>query len=189
MMAKIAKWMLYIASYGLLYVILIVKSFLGMARDHSMTFAESFSLHLRDNLVFLCTLFVLLIISIIWHLYMFRLSNNTRINKEPIGNATLETVAFIVPYLADFFTIDLNAVALLSNLFVFILLGFAFVHSDKIGMSPLFLIRVYKLYSVGNQYILSRSSSDSLRVAMRDSSNGIQVREICRGTYLHLPTR
>ena len=60
---------------------------------------------------------------------------------------------------------------------------------DAFGMSPLFLIRGYKFYSVGNQYILSRSSSDSLRVAMRDSSNGIQVREICRGTYLHLPTR
>ena len=189
MMTKFAKWMLYIASYGLLYVILIVKIFLGMTQDNSMRFAESLYLHLRDNLVVLCTLFVLLIISIIWCLFMFRLSNNTRINKEPTGNATLETVAFIVPYLVAFFTIDINAIALLSNLFVFVLLGFAFVHSDKIGMSPLFLLRGYKLYSVGNQYILSRSSSDSLRVAMRDSNDGIEVREICRGTYLHLPTR
>jgi len=103
-----------------------------------------------------------------------------------MGNATLETVAFIVPYLMSFVTIDLSMVALVINGFVFLLLDFAFVYSDKIGMSPLFLLRGYKLYAVGNQYILSKLSFDGLRLGIDESVNGIEVREICRGTYIQM---
>jgi hypothetical protein len=186
MMTKFSKWLLYIASYGPLYVMLAVKILINMKRKDSETFIESLSSHIQSNAAILIILTTLFLASIFWYITMFKFANNTRIKPTISGNATLETVAFIVPYLASFITIDLSPITLLVNGIVFFLLGFAFVYSDKIGMSPLFLLRGYKLYLADKQYILSRQPFDSLRLTIQDSVDGIEVREICRGTYIQM---
>jgi len=78
MMTKLSKWLLYIASYRPLYVMLAVKVILGMEQKENETFWLSLTFHIKNYFVIICVLAALFIASVICYIKLFKFKNNTR---------------------------------------------------------------------------------------------------------------
>jgi hypothetical protein len=81
-------------------------------------------------------------------------------------------------------TITIDDYGIISNVIIFLVIGIAFVYSEKIYLSPVFLFLGFKLYSNGSDHILSKSSMESINLAIEENSNGVEVRELARNTYI-----
>lgn len=183
MMTKFSRWMLYISSYSLLYVLLIFKIF-GFRPMENMTLFKSWEFRYHENRMLIFALFFLLLISVTWIASLGKWKNNTRYKRKIEKNISFEMIGFILPYLVSMGTITIDDYGIISNVIIFLVIGIAFVYSEKIYLSPVFLFLGFKLYSNGSDHILSKSSMESINLAIEENSNGVEVRELARNTYI-----
>jgi hypothetical protein len=185
MMTKFAKSLVYVASFIPLYLLLVIKLIFTPAIQNR-TLIQTWLCNGVTHKLPLALLALLLMVSLVWQNMFFKQGNNGRIYQKVSDNATIESVSFIIPYIASFVTIDLNFFALIANVVIFILLGIAFVYSDKLFLCPFFLFSRFKLYKNDTLHIFSRHSFEELRLSIDENKDGIEIRELCRNIYIQL---
>jgi len=183
MMTKFSKWMLYLSSYSMLYLLLLVK-ILGFKNLTNKTLLETWSIKFKDNMYVIIILLVLFIISVVWMNYMTSWESNTRYKRRLDKNKSIEMVGFVIPYIVSMCTIDIDVYGILLNIVLFIVLGIAFVGSEKLYFSPSFLMMGYKLYISGSNYVFCKLSIEQFNLYLEENSNGINARELCKEIYI-----
>lgn len=128
MLTKFSKIMMYIASYEWLYVLLICR-LLFNGKNKMMTNA-------RENVVVIILLYALYLISMIWHHLFCKWDMNSRHKGKAENNITYEMLGFLLPYMVSIVTISIDVYGIIVNCAIFIILGIAFVSTDKIYFSP-----------------------------------------------------
>lgn len=182
MLTKLSKWMIYISSYLLLYVFLIAKIIFSPIENLSLY--SSIKEKITGNIHIIFFLGCLFVISVLWTKYMLSWHNNTRYYKRVEKNSTMEMIGFIIPYIISMCTIEIDKYGMLLNLLLFFVLGFAFVYSDKVFLSPVFLLFKYKLYENDLDYILTKESMEEFNLNIEEDPDGTNIRRLCSNVYL-----
>ena len=183
MMTKFSRWMLYISSYSLLYVLLIFRV-IGFRPYEKMNLVDTWIQIFSANKPLLLTLSFLFMVSTIWILLFKNWKNNTRYNKKIDKNISFEMVGFIFPYLISMSTITIDGFGVLINVVIYLVIGISFVYSEKIYFSPVFLLLGFKLYSNGVDHILTKKSIDSFNLAVEENLSGVEARELARNIFI-----
>jgi predicted membrane channel-forming protein YqfA (hemolysin III family) len=176
-----AKILNYISAYMLLYPLLIIR--IVFLRQSNETVAD----RITANIPFLVALFLLCILSITWVTGLLKWKNNTRIKGAIVENITMEMAAFLASYIIPLIFIDVNWVLMITFIVIYIAVGIACVFADKHFPNPTFLFFRYRMYKVGDGYILFRGSMDSLKLLTLEQPDGICARELVPNAYIVLP--
>jgi len=185
MLSRVSKWMIYISSFEILYLLLLLKIF-GFHANEKMSIWETWFTRFLENRCFVITLLALAAISTIWMKCLLRLKNNVLFKGRLNEIHSIEMAGFFVAYVVSMFSIDINEISIIVNVVVFTVLGIAFVHTGLIHASPAFLIRGYKLYRGDFGYLLAKQSLEVINLCIDEHLDGISVRELCRNTYIIL---
>lgn len=70
---------------------------------------------------------------------------------------------------------------------IFVVAGIAFVLSNGIQTSPVFMMYGYKTYKCDDGYIITKESREKINILIEDEQDGIEVREIVKGVYVTFP--
>jgi len=185
MLTRFSKWMIYMSSYCILYLLLIIRIF-GFSTLGDKTLTETWFFRFESNKVLIISLLVLFVVSIIWTRAIPRWKNNTRVKYRLRKNATIDMAIFLVTFIVPMITIDIDGFGIVLTILLFIFFGVAFVLTDIIHISPVFLMLGYKLYSSETVHILSKRSLEEINLLLDEDIEGIPGRELCKNTYILL---
>lgn len=183
MATRFSKWMIYISSFEMLYLLLILKMLLRPTMNDT-SIINRIMINFIHNRWFIITLVIFLTISEIWIRFMAHWKNNTRIRCRISENKTIEMVTFIFPYMLSFCTIDISDLAFFMNIVLFFILGMAFVGSNKLYLNPMFMIQGFKLYGNESVLTITKLSMEELNRRIDEGKDGVEARELCRNIYL-----
>lgn len=178
MLTNLSKWMIYTASYIVLYPILIIKV-LFKTRDEDVTFIEKIQLNFSESREIIFVLFGFIVISTLVIYALRKVSLNSRCKALLKNNVTYEVALFLLPYIVSIFTIDLNWYGWLINVVIYILLGIVMMRSDIVYLCPIFIFLGFKLYKDSNDnYIYSKLSKEQYNQLCIDQINGIESKTL-----------
>ena len=193
MMTTLSCWLLYIASYGIVYVIIalcvINNSFCELLKVNEFQSLSCFKQVVyvfRSEKTILILLSLLAIFSIIWTHYIKSWKNNSRIKYRMTGDSKIEESAFILPYIFTIITYNFDAYGWLICFFVYLSVGLLFVQSRKLQMSPIFILSRYHILTDGNNKVITRNTLEAFNLKLDDNPDGIEVRELAKHVYITL---
>lgn len=193
MMTTFARWLLYIASYKIVYLIVafcvVFNRFHGFQNNEaflSLPFVDKVREAIRADIAILLILFFLFVFSIVWTKYIKSWKNNTRIRLKMNSDSKIEEAAFILPYAFTIITINLDVYGWMVCILIYLCVGLLFVQSKKVQMSPVFILSRYNILTNGNVKLITRDSVEAFNLKLDDHPDGIQVRELTKGVYIAL---
>jgi len=163
------KIKMFISSYFPLYIIIVLLSY-----EHFNSKENLLKLVKYEDLgvsIFITVLLILIVVSLwtVWDLKKTKANENVSLsNIEKMEEAMMVYfMTYVVPLLADDF---LEVDTLITNISLFLLIGFMYVRSNLIYLNPLWLIFGYSVYKAnGNFIIISNMGYDEL--AARNGRN------------------
>lgn len=174
MLTNFSKWMIYTASYIVLYPILIIK-ILFSARKEDVTFIEKLRLNFSESREIIFVLLGFIVISALVIFFLRNVSPNSRCKALLKNNVTYEVASFLLPYIVSIFTIDLNWYGWLINVVVYILFGIVMMYADIVHLCPIFIFLGYKLYKDSNDnYVYSKLSKEQYNLLCIEQNDGIE---------------
>lgn len=187
MLTEFSKWLMYISSYLLLYILLIIKS-VGLYPVKGKSYLNHVIDKINENILFIGIMLLLIITSIIWIIYISKMQPNIRKKGKMNGNCTLEMIGYIIPYAVSMITIDIDRFGIVINVGLFIIIGIALVYSEKLYLNPTLLLFRYKVYKFDSSYLISRSKAEEIKLILTEDDNGVEIREISPNLYIHNKT-
>ena len=193
MMTTFSCWLLYIASYEIIYVM--ITCYIILNRYTVSIINEDFkALSLIEQTVYifnkerviLLILFVLIIFSIVWTQYIKSWKNNTRVHFRMKDNSKIDESAFILPYIFTSIPSFFDVFGWFISFTIYGIIGLIFVQSRKIQMSPVFLLSRYHILTDGTNKIITRNTVEAFNLKLDEQQNGIEVRELAKHIYITL---
>lgn len=193
MMTTFSCWLLYIASYGIVYVIVAVCVVLnrvitlqGIQEFCALSYIEQAVYILNSEKVILIILLVLTAFSIIWTRYIKTWKNNSRISFRVSKDSKIEESAFILPYILTVVTFNFDIYGWLICIMVYGVVGLLFVQSRALQTSPIFILSRYHILTDGVNKVITRDTVEAYNLKIDDQPNGIEVRELAKHIYITL---
>ncbi|WP_418205574.1 hypothetical protein [Anaerotignum faecicola] len=178
MLTNFSKWMIYTASYIVLYPILIIK-ILFSAREEDVTFIEKMRLNFSESREIIFVLLGFIVISALVIFILRKVSPNSRCKALLKNNVTYEVASFLLPYIISIFTIDLNWYGWLINVVIYILFGIVMMYADIVHLCPIFIFLGFKLYKDSNDnYIYSKLSKEQYNLLCIEQNDGIESKTL-----------
>ena len=176
MITNFSKWMIYTASYIILYPILIVKILLNTRENH-VAFLEKIQLNFSESKEVIWVIFIFWTLSILVLCVLRRIKPNSRCKVKLKNNVTYEVASFILPYIVSIFTIDLTLYGWLIVVIIYIIFGMLMMYADAVHLCPIFLLLGFKLYKDCNDnYVYSKLSMEQYNQLCIDQIDGIEVK-------------
>lgn len=157
---------------------------MGLSASEGKSLIETWKINIQNNLGIIIVLAIMFALSLVWMIYLTTWKNNTRYKNRVDKNLTIEMLGFIFPYIVSICTIKIDSFGILINIVLFAVIGIAFICSDRVYMSPTFLLLGYKLYTSGSAYVLTKLSLEQFNLALEDDLNGVNVRELSKNVYI-----
>ena len=193
MMTTFSCCLLYIASYGIVYVIIafcIVHNGFAIAQSNedfqALSYIEKATYIFNDNRIVLLILLALTIFSIVWTRHIKSWKNNTRVRFRMKDDSKIDESAFILPYVFTVVTFNFDIYGWLICLLIYGSVGLLFVQSRKLQMSPIFILSRYHILTDGTNKIITRNTVESFNLKLDDQPNGIEARELAKHVYITL---
>lgn len=193
MMTTFSCCLLYIASYGIVYVIIafcIVYNGFIIAQNNeafqALSQIEKVAYIFNNERIVLLILLVLAVFSIVWTRYIKSWKNNTRVRFRMKEDSKLDESAFILPYIFTVVTSNFDIYGWLICLLIYGSVGLLFVQSRKLQMSPIFILSRYHILTDGTNKIITRNTVESFNLKLDDQPNGIEARELAKHVYITL---
>lgn len=184
MLTNFSKWMIYTASYIILYPILIIKMLFG-SRNEDVSFVEKIQLNFSDFKEIIFVLLGFIMISILTIIILKKVKPNSRQKAKLKDNITYEIASFLIPYIVSVFTIDLDWYGWLINIVIYILFGVIMLYADIVRLCPVFLLLGFKLYRDSNDnYVYSKLSKEQYNQLCIDQIDGIEAKTITKNFSL-----
>ena len=178
MLTNFSKWMIYTASYIVLYPILIIK-ILFKTREEDVTFIEKIQLNFSESREIILVLFGFIFISTLVILILKKVRPNTRCKATLKNNVTYEVASFLVPYIVSVLTIDLNWYGWLINIIIYVFFGIVMMYADIVHLCPIFLLLGFKLYKDSNEnYVYSKLSKEQYNQLCIEQKDGIEAKTL-----------
>ena len=186
MLTNFSKWMIYTASYIVLYPLLIIKV-LFKTRDEDVTFIEKIQLNFSESREIIFVLFGFIVISTLVIFALRKVSPNSRCKALLKNNVTYDVALFLLPYIVSILTIDLNWYGWLINIIIYILFGLITILADVVQLCPAFLLIGFKLYKDFNgNYVYSKLSIEQYNQLCIEQIDGIEAKMLT--THLSMST-
>lgn len=186
MITTFLKWLIYTASYIILYPILIVRILFNERNLASHTLFERVWLNYQESKVIVWVLASLTLISLIVLFSLPKQKANSRCKSALSKNVTYELTTFLLPYFFSIITIDLDWWGWLIYLLVFIGFGAVTIMADIVYLCPAFLILRYKLYVDANgKYVYTRLTKEQYNQLCADEKNGLEVTMLTANLVLY----
>ena len=178
MMTKLSQWGIYISSYLIDYIlimiVLIMKNFFGNEADAWN----------RSDLLILGVLIALVVFSIVIANCIRKMKPNTRIDDVPESNITHELLGYVLAYVLSVATMIFVDWWIPINLGLFIIVGLIFVNSNRIFISPIFVFPLgYKIFQSGEDVIITDYTLQEMRMAQEDNPDGLEARELAERVF------
>ena len=193
MMTTLSCWLLYIASYGIVYMVIAfciiynrILEFQKLELFQALSYSEQTIYILNEEKISLPILFALTIFSIIWSLHLKSWKNNSRISFRMKEDSKIEESAFILQYICTIVTFNFDIYGWIICIFIYCSVGLLFVQSRKLQMSPIFILSRYHILTDGTNKIITRDTVESFNLKLEDQPNGIEVRELAKHVYITL---
>lgn len=193
MMTTLSCCLLYIASYWLIYPIImlfIITNKFNQLQDSPdtqlMTFFEQLIYILNSEKIILLVLLFLFLFSRVWIRFFKAQKNNTRINYKMVSDSKIDESAFIIPYIFTIITFNFDIYGWLICLLIYVCIGFIFVQTKKIQTSPVFILSRYHILTNGHMRVITRDTTESFNIKLEENPNGIEVRELVKNVYIKL---
>lgn len=187
MITKPKMWMTYIASCEWIYILIIISNlFYSYEKLDSGEITQKLAICWSQNKCVYILLLILIAFSIIENICWRASKNNTRITKSLEGKKDPSLDIAIAAYLVPIITAPLDLYGMIAGLGTIILLGFIIVQSENLYMCPYFVLHGYHAYTSDNVIILTKLTQEQYRLALDDSPNGIEAREITTNVYIVL---
>ncbi|BAM46336.1 hypothetical protein [Amphibacillus xylanus] len=172
--------MLFISSYSPLYLLIIVNIFpFWEIRD------LTWPLPIMEIIVCGVLLF-LFVISFSPIIYISKCELNETIESKKVRKKHEETLSYLVTYIVPLLVIDITEVnTLITNMLLFLLIGFLYVKSNMIHINVLFLLFGWNIYEDSKgRIIITMEEADYF---LRQEKIGVKlmVRNLGGGIYLH----
>lgn len=158
--------LLYIASYGIVYVIIafyIVYNGFIVAQNNeafqALSQIEKVAYIFNNERIALLILLVLVVFSIVWTRYIKSWKNNTRVRFRMKENSKIDESAFVLPYIFTIVTFNFDIYGWLICLLIYGFVGLLFVQSRKLQMSPIFILSRYHILTDGTNKIITSTVS------------------------------
>lgn len=187
MLTDFSLWLIYSASYLLDYIVILILAILKRYNEYvdskeKISFLKYLSI--RDYIVFCCIGF-LIIISIFCAKKINHIQMNTRQKEIIEKNVTIDTIQYIIPQGFTILTLIFSDYWLLFSACIFFLAGIIFVRSKRVLYAPIFVWPLrYSLYQANDCVIITNYTRDSYRLALQESPEGLQARELEPGIFL-----
>lgn len=191
MMTRLSKWMLYAASYRVVFVeLLIVTTLDGVATidvDDNLTRLQTILMVIKHNELLVIVLIGLFALSSVYIFSFFHQQNNTRIKTKMTDNKVIEESSSLLPIIVTaVMPLIISDHGLLISVIIFIVLGLAFVLSNHIQASPIFISHGYRLLNGGKKYVITKMTRERFNIAIEDNPDGIEARELVPNVYITL---
>lgn len=178
MLTNFSKWMIYTASYIILYPVLIIKILFGK-RVENITLVKKVQLNFLESKEIVLVLCGFIIVSVVVLVALNRVVANSRCKAKLQNNVTYEIASFLVPYIISIFTIDLDWYGWLINFFIYIIFGIIMICADVLHLCPAFLLLGFKLYRDSNDnYVYSKLSKEQYNQLCIEEIDGIEAKTI-----------
>ncbi|MDY4097228.1 MAG: hypothetical protein SOY47_10990 [Lachnospiraceae bacterium] len=193
MLTGLACWLLYIASYSIIYIIIsfcvmynCFIDFQNIDTFQSLSRTQQIIHVAYHEKVILIVLFFLFIFSISWARYIKTWKNNTRIKFRMSDDSKIDESAFILPYIFTVVTFNFDIYGWIICILIYLSVGFLFVQTRKLQMSPIFILSRYHILTDGTNKVITRNSVESFNLKLDDSPDGIEVRELAKNIFITL---
>ena len=177
-------WSIYTASYFIDYVLI-----LGFLMWRKISVATSVTILLKSitpkNWISGSILLLLIIFSIFVMVRIQKMKMTTRVKHEPKDDVVWEAyTGFLAPALAlagTFF----GDYGLIFSLVIFFITGIAFVRSKQVHLATVFIFPLcYRVFNADNAVLITRYSSDGLRLRIEEEPDGVEAKELAPKIYL-----
>lgn len=176
MLTTAALWMIYIASYLVDYLLILIILIARSVLEESL---QTVSRPVVGGLI-LIILFSIYVTAKVGNMKM-----NTRVRWIPEKNITMEMNTYIFAQVAAIATTFFTEWWVLIDTVIIIVLGFYFVKSREVYTSILFVFPLMnKIYKAGDCIIITNYTEDEMRIAQEDNVDGLPARELSKQIYL-----
>lgn len=179
-MTRLFKTMLFISSYSPLYLLIIIN-ILPYEELSKLTFSPG-----RLEMTVYVALAVLFVTSFIPMVYNSKCELNDVIDSKRVNKKHEETLSYLVTYIVPLLIIDITEVGtIITNIFLFMLIGFLYVKSNMIHINVLLLIFGWNIYEDSKgRVIISKEKPDYFLTLERAGGN-LAVRRFGGNIFLH----
>lgn len=183
------KWMLFISSYFPLYIWLLLSNYDYSKPVHKQSYTIS-------GWIFVVLMVIFIIISSCQLISVLRDNGSTitRLGKSvKISPESDSLMNYVITYITPFLTLNVHdPKTLLSNLFLFFVIGLIYVGSSATFLNPVLGLLGYKVFGIdgfgGGHHFISKLSFDELERSIRQDKEVMTYR-IGEGTYMVKPYR
>ena len=173
MMTTFSCCLLYIASYGMVYVLIAFcvmhRGFIAAQSNEAfeaLSYIEKAACVFSDNQIVMVILLTLIGFSIVWTRYIKLWKNNTRVQTRMKEDSKIDESAFVFPYIVTILTFNLDVYGWLICLLIYGVVGLLFVQSRKLQMSPIFILSCYHILTDGTKRLLPETRWNRLILSL-----------------------
>lgn len=187
MLTTFSMWLIYLASYGIAFLLLIVEIIIiSMTSDSDSTLSiwEKMASVFINHAAILALLLMLLLLSIFIQYRIGKWKNNCRIRFSVNKNCTFEATWMIGSYILPLICCGFNLYIGFVIFIVFLLIGIAVVKGGYLHTCLLFLMKGNYIYSTDSDAIvITKIRMEKFNLLIRDNPNGVEARRICQNIY------
>lgn len=189
MPTRFRKIAIYIASYGIDYLIVLGLSIWKKYAEWQALDGEKqdfFTQCDKGSQILWGVLLCLTVFSVIETIIISNLRMNSRIKKKPSDNATFDMLGYVVAQVLTIVAIAISDYWFIIDVVIFLITGVYYLLSGKVYTSPIFTLGMgRKVYNTEDGcIIITRMSSEDLLRAYEDEIDGIEARQIDKKVYM-----
>lgn len=181
MLTKLSLWVIYFASYLVVYIlilIILVLKHMVFCQNNFIPFWEG------ADLCFLVILMIFIVASIIISNRLKNIKMNTRVKLIPGNNITYDMTGYLLAQVTTVATTVFTDWWIPINIVLFVIFGFFFVGANKVYICPLFVVPMgNKIYEAGDSVIITRYSRQAMINAQEDNPDGLEARELTEKVF------
>ena len=185
MLTDFSKWLIYIASYGPVFLIILLQKICRL--DYNEITLGMMSSNIKTTIVEIFILSSLLLFSVLVVFWLANLKSNERKSLRIKKNISKEMVSFVFPLLISFVlaTLSPNRTVFIISGIAAVILGFSLIRADWIQIFPAFYYAGYRLFEDENgNMIFSKLTIEQYNTIIFEEPMGIEVRPITKTIYI-----
>ncbi len=187
MLSNFSLWLIYTASYGVDYILLLVISIARkvLAFNSQKKVKDFFKFCTSGDYWLWATLLALIIISAVVIVSIMKIKMNTRVKPKLKDDIVWEVYGYVLTQVIALLTVFFTDYWILISATIFIITGIFFVKAKKVHFTPLFIIPLrYSVHETEDgQVVITRMSREKFRKTVEDNPDGLEARELERGIY------
>lgn len=188
MLTNLSMWFIYISSYCLAYILMILEVFIlpvVQNTDKSRTLSQILSSAATDNKMILIILSIFFISSVVYASSIKRWRNNCHIRYIMKADVTSEMTVMLSSYILPLVACGFNLYIGILLFIIMIAVGISTVGHKYLHACCLFLFLGYSVYKDdADHYVITKMKEEKYNLLIRDNPDGLEALRLSKNTYI-----